>query len=176
MEARRSDISARILKGMKLSTVDYPLAAALSDLEAYYRAGTFTGGLLATSQVVAADAQDAAFVKASDEGLLPGTGVVVIPPKGGGSATGPSRGGGASGSDSAVRHRANFVPDNSTDILEKFLDPTGSGVRDPARSKIVTDLIAAKGLTVRLTRFLGAPEFATQRAAIVQDLKDSHQL
>jgi hypothetical protein len=77
MEARRSDISARILKGMKLSTVDYPLAAALSDLEAYYRAGTFTGGLLATSQVVAADAQDAAFVKASEQGLLPDTQVIV---------------------------------------------------------------------------------------------------
>jgi hypothetical protein len=56
MEATRAVVYNRILSGMKLSTTAYPLAAALSDLEAYYRAGTFTGGLLATSQIVAADA------------------------------------------------------------------------------------------------------------------------
>jgi peptidoglycan hydrolase-like protein with peptidoglycan-binding domain len=70
MEARRADISSRILNGMKLSTTDYPLAAALSDLEAYYRAGTFTGGLLATNEVIAADAQLAALQKAQEQGIL----------------------------------------------------------------------------------------------------------
>jgi hypothetical protein len=70
MEAKRSEISSRILKGMKLSTIDYPLAAALSDLEAYYRAGTFTGGLLSTNEIVAADARNAAMEKAASQGLL----------------------------------------------------------------------------------------------------------
>jgi hypothetical protein len=64
MQANRAIISTRILNGMKLSTRDYPLAAALSDIEAYYRAGTFTGGLISTSQVVAADAQSAESMKA----------------------------------------------------------------------------------------------------------------
>jgi hypothetical protein len=70
MEAKRSEISSRILRGMKLSTTDYPLVAALSDLEAYYRAGTFTGGLLSANEVIAADAQNAATEKAASQGLL----------------------------------------------------------------------------------------------------------
>lgn len=70
MEANRAYVSNRILNGMKQSTTDYPLAAALSDLEAYYRAGTFTGGLLSTSEVIAADAQNAADSKARDQGQL----------------------------------------------------------------------------------------------------------
>jgi hypothetical protein len=65
MQATRATVYNRILTGMRLSTTAYPLAAALSDLEAYYRAGTFTGGLLATSQVVAGDAQAAEDDKAN---------------------------------------------------------------------------------------------------------------
>ncbi|ABE41312.1 hypothetical protein [Rhodopseudomonas pseudopalustris] len=57
MRAKRGEIYGRIVSGMQLSTSEYPLAAALSDLEAYYRAGTFTGGMLSTSEVLAADAQ-----------------------------------------------------------------------------------------------------------------------
>jgi hypothetical protein len=57
MRARRADIARRILDGTRLSTDQYPIAAALSDLEQYYRAGTFTGGLIATGEVVAADSQ-----------------------------------------------------------------------------------------------------------------------
>jgi hypothetical protein len=75
-----------------------------------------------------------------------------------------------------TRIRANFTPDNSSDILEKFLDPTGAGVRDSARSKIVTDLIAAKGLTVRLTMFLNSPQFAAKRAEVVRDLRSAGKL
>jgi len=57
MQAKRAEVKARILAGMRLSTIEYPLAAALSDLEAYYRAGTFTGGVLSTTAVLAVDAQ-----------------------------------------------------------------------------------------------------------------------
>jgi len=76
----------------------------------------------------------------------------------------------------ATRMRANFTPDNSSDLLEKFLDPTGAGVRDTARAKIVTDLIAAKGLKVRLTMFLNSPQFAGKRAEIVRDLRSAGKL
>jgi hypothetical protein len=57
MRARRADIGRRILDGTRLSTDQYPLALALSDLEAYYRAGTFTGGLISTTETVGADAR-----------------------------------------------------------------------------------------------------------------------
>lgn len=57
MRSQRSLVGERILRGMRLSTEAYPLAAALVDLEDYYRAGTLTGGILATSQTVAVDAQ-----------------------------------------------------------------------------------------------------------------------
>jgi hypothetical protein len=57
MRAQRARVGERILRGMKASTTDYPLAAALSDLEEYYRAGTFTGGIISTSETVAVDAK-----------------------------------------------------------------------------------------------------------------------
>jgi hypothetical protein len=56
MRTQRSLIGERILRGMKASTIDYPLAAALTDLEDYYRAGTFTGGMLGTTEALAAEA------------------------------------------------------------------------------------------------------------------------
>jgi hypothetical protein len=65
MRGRRADIAARILDGTKRSTDQYPLAAALSDLEAYYRAGTLTGGLIATSETVALDARLSEQLKAA---------------------------------------------------------------------------------------------------------------
>jgi hypothetical protein len=48
---------------MRHSTADYPLAAALSDLEDYYRAGTFTGGLLGTTATLGAEAKFADLLK-----------------------------------------------------------------------------------------------------------------
>jgi len=64
MRAQRARVAERLVAGMKMSTLDYPLAAALSDLEEYYRAGTFTGGLIATSETVAVDAKLAEQLKA----------------------------------------------------------------------------------------------------------------
>jgi hypothetical protein len=188
MRASRNMIAAGISAKLVQSVSDYPLSAALSDLEEYYAAGTLTSGVIDSSTTVGIRETDTKNIKQDVTQAPPAlraailrdatapivtpsrVGSVTGPSRGGGSVTGPSRGGGSSDSGSAVRHRANFDPTSSTDILEKFLDPTGAGVRDPARSKIVTDLIAAQGLTVRLTRFLNSPEFATQRAAVVKDL------
>jgi hypothetical protein len=57
MRTQRTFVAERILRGMKLSTADYPMAAALTDLEDYYRAGTFTAGLLGTSEALGAEAR-----------------------------------------------------------------------------------------------------------------------
>jgi hypothetical protein len=56
MRTQRSNVAERILRGMRASTADYPLAAALLDIEDYYRAGTFTGGMLGTTEALAAEA------------------------------------------------------------------------------------------------------------------------
>ena len=47
MNAQRKVIRAQILAGLSLTDNDYPLARALSDLDEYYFAGTFLGGLQA---------------------------------------------------------------------------------------------------------------------------------
>src|SRR5262249_51775009 len=57
-------VSERILRNMKTSTIDYPLAAALRDLEDYYRAGTLTGGVLGTTQTLGAEATSVEDLKA----------------------------------------------------------------------------------------------------------------
>jgi hypothetical protein len=64
MRTQRSLIGERILRGMKASTIDYPLAAALTDLEDYYRAGTFTGGMIGTTATLGAEATQAEEAKA----------------------------------------------------------------------------------------------------------------
>jgi len=64
MRTQRTIVAERILRSTRLSTKDYPLAAALTDLEDYYRAGTFTGGLLGTSEALGAEARFAEATKA----------------------------------------------------------------------------------------------------------------
>jgi hypothetical protein len=63
MRTQRSIVADRILRGMKASTIDYPLAAVLTDLEDYYRAETFTGGMLSTSETLGAEAKFAELLK-----------------------------------------------------------------------------------------------------------------
>ena len=45
MVANRKTVEARIQQRLSQPVADYPLPAALSDLEAYYEAGTITGAL-----------------------------------------------------------------------------------------------------------------------------------
>jgi hypothetical protein len=65
MRAQRARVAGRILLGTRMPTSDYQLADALSDLEEYYRAGTFTGGLISTGETVAADAKLSEQLKAA---------------------------------------------------------------------------------------------------------------
>jgi hypothetical protein len=62
MRANRAEQAALLLANMKCSIQDYPMGMALSDLEAYYRAGTFTAGLVRLSDTVA-KAEDEAKAK-----------------------------------------------------------------------------------------------------------------
>ena len=65
MRAARDNVATRqILPRTTESTVTYPLSAALHDLEDYYRAGTFTAGLIPALQESGAAAQNAANEKA----------------------------------------------------------------------------------------------------------------
>lgn len=63
MRAQRTTVGERILRGLTLPITQYTLAAAASDLEDYYRAGTFTGGVLGTTAAVNAEASFAEFTK-----------------------------------------------------------------------------------------------------------------
>ena len=63
MRTNRATVATQILKGMQLPTVQYPLAAALSDLEAYYEAGTITGAILKLNESVGTQARNAEITK-----------------------------------------------------------------------------------------------------------------
>lgn len=52
MDAARNGVALRIRLGLKGVAKDYPLAVALSDLEAYYNAGTLLGALAGITEVV----------------------------------------------------------------------------------------------------------------------------
>lgn len=55
MRANRARIAAQIILRLKVPDSNYPLALALSDVEAYYQAGTITGGLVGVSATVSQD-------------------------------------------------------------------------------------------------------------------------
>jgi hypothetical protein len=57
MRSQRTTVGERIQRGLMQPVTQYTLAAAASDLEDYYRAGTFTGGVLGTTAAVNADAK-----------------------------------------------------------------------------------------------------------------------
>jgi hypothetical protein len=77
----------------------------------------------------------------------------------------------AKGTPRPVTKGATFVRDRWTIALERFLDPKGTGIRDPAKAKIVNDLIRSKRWTVRLTTLLYTRQNATRRQEIARDLK-----
>ena len=63
MRAERARVAVKLFAGMKLPASGYGLGMALSDLEAYYRAGTITGALLDLTNTVSTEATQAKFAK-----------------------------------------------------------------------------------------------------------------
>jgi hypothetical protein len=59
MNARRAQYRTRIYHGLRRSAIDYPLAAALADVYAYYRAGTIPGALQGVAQAVGTERNNA---------------------------------------------------------------------------------------------------------------------
>ena len=63
MRASRNKIAAQISARMNQSVTDYPLAAAMSDVEDYYLAGTLTTGVIDTSTTVGIEEKRTQLVK-----------------------------------------------------------------------------------------------------------------
>jgi len=59
MRANRMKIAVRILSGLQKDVDAYPLPVALSDLDAYYNAGTILGALIGITETVGAEVQRA---------------------------------------------------------------------------------------------------------------------
>lgn len=82
MRAQRDRVARTILIQKAKSSIEYPLSAALHDLEDYYRAGTVTAGLIEAVGVAGEDAQLAAADKARAQGIPdPSTPIPAPPPK-----------------------------------------------------------------------------------------------
>jgi hypothetical protein len=65
MRANRDEVATQIIQKMGQPTSTYPLSLAYTDLETYYRAGTFASGVLKAAAVVGANAADAQDAKAN---------------------------------------------------------------------------------------------------------------
>jgi hypothetical protein len=63
MRASRATVSTNIIKGLQAGIAQYPLTAALSDVEAYYQAGTITGALVKLNETVGTTARNAEITK-----------------------------------------------------------------------------------------------------------------
>jgi hypothetical protein len=70
MRANRSKQAAIIVAAMSCTTDNYPFGTAMSDIEAYYRAGTFTAGLVELSNTVG---QAATIAQANKDAQSPGS-------------------------------------------------------------------------------------------------------
>jgi hypothetical protein len=67
--------------------------------------------------------------------------------------------------------RSQFRPDDSSALLEQYLDPDGTGTRNPDRVQKIIPFLERNGLRRRdLTRFLNGAEFAARRQKLVQEL------
>jgi hypothetical protein len=64
MRANRDEVATQIIQKMGQPTSTYPLSLAYTDLETYYRAGTFASGVLKAAEVVGSNAADAQAAKA----------------------------------------------------------------------------------------------------------------
>jgi len=166
-----AEIQAKMLKSDKRTVTpitEYTLPMALSDADAYYQAGTIASALIGLSKTVA-NAETNAQQAKSDSGPNP---VAVSQVR---STAHPTAHSMAPTALPVIR--AVFRPDDSSAILEKFLDPDGTGMRKPERVQAITPFLTRMGLRARdLTRFLNGSEFATQRQSLIRELRDQGKL
>jgi hypothetical protein len=191
MRQARYRQAGHILANMRCNVADYPLGLALSDLEIYYRAGTFSTGLIKVTENVAKATTDAQAEKNKQNPNPPAdadatlaanrtdaitkdsakrgrcASVIAANNQGG---NGANNQGGNTGPGGTVV-RSHFVADNPGDILMKFVFPNGIAAgANAAHQKEVTDFMDEKNITDSLALFLRSAQYTAQRAEIVRRL------
>ncbi|MDB5578950.1 MAG: hypothetical protein JWR80_4126 [Bradyrhizobium sp.] len=171
-----ADISAKTIK----SVFDYPLSAALSDVEDYYNAGTLTTGVTDASTTVGIretatkelkqDVTQAAPAARADiirEAAMNGTG-------GGGFRNGDLPKSGQGKEKITCSSNTTSMPDDNTKIINNWLRPGGTvNIENQNRLK---SLVKSMGGCFIVAQFLTAKELADSRAQFVQTLRSENQI
>jgi hypothetical protein len=171
MRASRNLLAANISTKQDLGVADYPLSAALSDLEEYYNAGTLTSGVIDTSTTVGIQETNTRDLKQDVTQAPPAQRPAII------SGGVP----GAGDMPKPVRVAATFMPklDAAGVALQNFLDPKGTGVFDPKQVDAIepflnkiTDPTTGQPMQIRrLPLVVRGAEFAAQRQTLVNALR-----
>jgi hypothetical protein len=73
--------------------------------------------------------------------------------------------------------RSKFSEDQSSLSLERFLDPDGTGMRNPERVQAIIPFLTIIGLGARdITRFLNGADFAQQREFLANEFRKQGKL
>jgi hypothetical protein len=185
-----SDISAKLVK----SVFDYPLSAALSDVEEYYNAGTLTTGVIDASTTVGIKEADTKGLKqdvtqappAARAGIireaamrtgssLTGDGLGSGRSDSGGKVTGTKDGANKSGqgnqgnNTAACSTKTTSGPDDNTKIINDWFRP--NLVVNSDNQKRLKEFVASIDRCILVSQFLTAQEQADNRAKFVQALR-----
>ena len=196
MRQSRAEQAAIIFANLKCGAASYPLGMALSDVELYYRAGTFASGLIKVTENVANATADAKALKDSETPAQPVQARARLAANATSSDIKRGRAGCAGvgirssqlrtadvsprssrviagRSDPADTVRARLNVDAPGDALIRFVFPNGIvAPPDQGHAKQVTDFMAEKNIAESLAFFLRAETFIAQRAELAQRLRE----
>jgi hypothetical protein len=147
MRASRNLIAANISAKQGMSVADYPLSAALSDLEEYYDAGTLTSGVIDTSTTVGIQENSTKSLKQDVTQAPPSQRPAII------------NGAGGAGDAPRVTRITNVTTDDSRKDLRALLSPNGK--LDPDLVAYVKRLLGNEKIAVSVILVDGS--FATVR-------------
>lgn len=163
MRASRNRIAADISARMVQSVAEYPLAAAMSDIEDYYNAGTLTTGVIDTSTTVGMEEEESKIAKQKVQAANPAERPAVL---------------------AQINAEANrpppivvtrtitstSAPDTTSSVLKQWLSP--GGTLDKARRDQLRAFLATESPGLQITTFLDGPRYAALRARFArqQDL------
>jgi hypothetical protein len=167
-----ADISAKLIK----SVFDYPLSAALSDVEDYYNAGTLTTGVIDASTTVGIRETNTKELK-QNVALAPPAARADIIRDGASSGSGSGSGGGGSQGNlvqDTQTCKTTTLEDGNTKIISDWLRP--KGVMNIANRDTLKKFVAGLGGCFIVPQFLTAKELAEDRKRFVQILHDQKQI
>lgn len=154
MRASRNRIATSISARTAQGVADYPLAAAMSDVEDYYNAGTLTTGVIDTSTTVGMEEDESKKVKQIVQSVTPSERPAVLDRVNAQTDRPPP----------IVVTRtitSTSVSDSTSSVLKKWLSP--GGVLDTARRDQLRSFLATESPGLQITTFLGGPDFAVLR-------------